>query len=106
MAGRRAGDGLPKESDYADGSARTGSEAYQERLHQTRQRTLPVVGDDKIYCAVRDGVVHVLKAGRKLYVLARNDLGEAIASTLAISGGRMYVRTFKSLLAIGATRTK
>jgi outer membrane protein assembly factor BamB len=81
--------------------AKTGEEVYLQRLHSGRQRSSPVIADGKIYCASRDdGVVHVLKAGRKLEVLAENDMDEAIAATPAIAGGRIYLRTFKALYAI------
>ncbi len=59
----------------------------------------PVAGDGKVYLATLKGVVVVLKAGDKLEVLARNDLGEAIAATPALVGGVIYLRTEKHLYA-------
>lgn len=46
-------------------------------------------------------MVTVVKAGRKFEVLASNDLGEAISSSPVISNGRIYLRTFDALYAIG-----
>ena len=46
------------------------------------------------------GEVHVLKAGPKLEVLAKNDMGEPCLATPAISEGVLYFRTSASLLAI------
>src|SRR5215510_13684143 len=61
----------------------------------------PVAADGKIYCSSEDGVVYVIKAGPKLEVLAKNDLGEPCLATPAISQGVVYFRTSGSLMAIG-----
>ena len=60
-----------------------------------------VAADGKIYCPTEDGMVYVLKAGPKLEVLAKNNLGEPCLATPAISQGVMYFRTSGSLMAIG-----
>ncbi len=80
--------------------SKTGEEVYLQRVHSTRQRASPVLADNKLYCADRDGVVHVLKPGRKFEVISRNEMGEQLASTPAISGGRIYLRTFNALYAV------
>jgi outer membrane protein assembly factor BamB len=80
---------------------KSGEEVYLKRLHTSRQRASPVVADGKVYCAARDGVVYVVRAGREFELLAENDLGEPIASTPAIAGGRLYLRTFNALYAVG-----
>jgi outer membrane protein assembly factor BamB len=59
----------------------------------------PVAGDGKVYVATQRGAVLVLKAGDKLEVLARNDLGEPIAATPALVGGVVYLRTEKHMYA-------
>jgi outer membrane protein assembly factor BamB len=43
----------------------------------------------------------VTKAGRDFEILAQNDMGEEISASPAISGGRIYLRTFEALYAIG-----
>ena len=48
------------------------------------------------------GETLVLEAGRDLNVLARNDLGERIVSSPAVSDGRIFIRTDESLIAVGA----
>ena len=45
--------------------------------------------------------VCVLKLGREFKVISRNVMGDGIAATPAISGGRIYLRTYKALYAIG-----
>ena len=57
--------------------------------------------DGHIYLTARDGVISVVKAGRKFELVASNELGEAISSSPAISGGKIYFRTFDSLIAVG-----
>jgi outer membrane protein assembly factor BamB len=80
--------------------ARTGKEAYQERLPASGSYySSPVAGDGKIYIAAESGSLIVLEAGKSMKVLARNDLGERIMATPAITDGTLYVRTEKYLYA-------
>jgi outer membrane protein assembly factor BamB len=81
--------------------ARTGELLYEERTTSDRHRASPVAGDGKIYTTSRRGVVTVTKAGRDFEILAQNDMGEEISASPAISGGRIYLRTFDALYAIG-----
>ncbi len=87
--------------------AKSGRELYQERTHNQRHRASPVYGDGKIYLTARDGVVTVVKTGPTFELLATNKLegdGEpvAVSASPAISGGRIYLRAFDALYAIGA----
>ena len=50
---------------------------------------------------VRDGTVTVVKAGPMFQVLAENKLPDEIAASPAISNGRIYLRGWKALYAIG-----
>jgi outer membrane protein assembly factor BamB len=83
--------------------AKTGKELYMEskEIHRQRHRASPVYGDGKIYCVARDGVTTVVKAGPKFELLATNDIGEAVSASPVISGGRIYLRTYDALYAIG-----
>jgi outer membrane protein assembly factor BamB len=81
--------------------AKTGTEHYQERLHSARYRASPVYADGKIYCTARDGTVCVVKAGPKFQLLATNRLPDQLAASPAISKGRIYLRGFEALYAIG-----
>jgi outer membrane protein assembly factor BamB len=81
--------------------AKTGNELYSERLHSARYRASPVYADGKIYCTSRDGVVSVIKAGPKFQLLAANRLPDQTAASPAIANGRIYVRGFQTLYAIG-----
>ena len=74
---------------------------YQKRGHPDRHRASPVYVDGKIFLTSRDGTVTVVKPGREFEILAENKLGESTSSSPAIAGGRLYLRTFDALYAIG-----
>ena len=62
----------------------------------------PIYGDGKIYVAGWNGIIVVLEIvvsdeGPELKILAKNDLGGAIAATPAIADGRLFVRTGDTL---------
>ena len=81
--------------------AKSGEQLYEKTTTRDRHRASPVYGDGKVYLSARNGVVTVVKAGRDFEILAQNNLEEPISASPAISGGRIYVRTFKALYAIG-----
>jgi outer membrane protein assembly factor BamB len=83
--------------------AKTGERAYQQRLGNgtTAFTASLVAADGKVYFTSEDGDVFVVKAGRTFELLATNKLGEIGMATPAISEGVIYVRTDKSLIAIG-----
>jgi hypothetical protein len=57
----------------------------------------PVAADNKVFMVSRLGKVSVLDPNGNLEVLAVNDLKEQCYATPAIAGGRLYIRTQKSL---------
>lgn len=61
----------------------------------------PVAGDSKIYMVSETGETFVLQAGREARVLARNNLGERLIASPAISHGRLLLRSDSTLFAIG-----
>ncbi len=80
---------------------KTGAEVYKKELTKGRYRSSPMCADDKIYLVGRDsGNVTVLKAGRKLEVLADNYLNDIFTASPAPSQGRIYLRGYKTLYAI------
>lgn len=81
--------------------AKTGKQLYRERIEPGRYRASPVYGDGKIYLVSRKGTIYVVKAGPEFEMIAQNTMDEEVSSSLAISGGRIYVRTFDALYAIG-----
>ena len=79
--------------------AETGRRVWQDRLGGIYSAS-PVAGDGKVYFFSETGETIVLEAGRELNVLARNDLGERIVSSPAVSDGRIFIRTDESLIAV------
>jgi hypothetical protein len=54
-----------------------------------------------VYITGRNGVITVVKAGRQFELLSQNEMGEEMSASPAISDGRIYLRTFDALYAIG-----
>jgi outer membrane protein assembly factor BamB len=60
----------------------------------------PIAADGRVYLASSEGVVTVIAADAdQLKVLSRNETGEEIVATPAISGNAIYVRTLRNLYA-------
>jgi outer membrane protein assembly factor BamB len=83
--------------------AGTGRRLWQERVDGLFSAS-PVAGDGKIYFVSETGEVIVLRAGREPHVIARNDLGERLMASPAISNGQIFLRSDGSLFAIGKPR--
>jgi hypothetical protein len=81
--------------------AATGKDHYEKRLSNARHRASPVYADGRIYVTGRDGAINVVKHGPSFELVATNKMGEEMSSSPAISGGRIYLRTFNALYAIG-----
>jgi outer membrane protein assembly factor BamB len=80
--------------------AASGQQHWRSRVGGTYYSS-PVAVGDRVFCASRDGEMIVLAADKQYRLLARNPLGEGSHSTPAIAQGRMYVRTFSHLMALG-----
>ncbi len=78
----------------------TGDLIWQERLHDCFSAS-PLAAGDRIYIPGESGVTHVLRAGKKLEVLARNDMGAPILASLAAIDRQLVLRTEKELVLIG-----
>lgn len=85
---------------------RTGEEVYRQRLPTVGSgfSASPVAADGKLYLSNEDGEVLVVAAGRKFEHLSTNSMGELLMATPALSDGVMYVRSAKSLFAVGRKR--
>lgn len=79
--------------------AKTGKLHYRERL-EGKFTTSPVGGDGKIYLTNEDGLTHVVQAGAKFVVLAKNALKESCLASLALAGRHLFVRTDRHLYCI------
>jgi outer membrane protein assembly factor BamB len=81
--------------------AKTGAELYNQRIHSARYRASPLYADGNIYLTARDGIVTVVKAGPRFEEVAVNKLPDDISASPAVSGGRIYLRGFTTLFAVG-----
>jgi len=80
--------------------AKTGEKVWQARTEGIFSAS-PVAGDGKVYLVSETGEIIVLKAGREYVVLAKNDLGERLVASPAISGGQLFLRTDGYIFCIG-----
>jgi outer membrane protein assembly factor BamB len=81
----------------------TGKVLWRERMGGRYHASL-VAGDGKVYYTSLEGVVSVVQAGPKFKLLARNQMGEAIVASPAISDGEIFLRGEKHLFCIGRER--
>ena len=82
--------------------AKTGKELYGGvRLKPGSYSASPIVGDGKVYITSEEGVTSVYKTGPKFELLAENEVAEYTLSSVAISGGHLYLRTAGHLYSIG-----
>jgi len=79
----------------------TGKQYYKRPVHRKTYFASPVYGDGKIYLTAFDGTVTVVAPGKQFKILAKNTIDEPTAASPAIAGGRIYLRTFQALYAIG-----
>jgi outer membrane protein assembly factor BamB len=86
--------------------ATTGEEVYKTRMSadggSLAFTASPIAGDGHLYLAAEDGRVLLVSAGPKYELVQTNITGENILATPAISDGMIFLRTEKSIIAIGA----
>jgi outer membrane protein assembly factor BamB len=80
--------------------AKTGDVHWRERL-DTAFSGSPIRVDDRMYCIDEEGVVFCVACDKQFKLLGKSDLGEPSRSTPAVSGGRMYLRTYSHLISVG-----
>jgi outer membrane protein assembly factor BamB len=81
----------------------TGEQLWREKP-TGRFFSSPIWVDGKLYCITTDGDVVVVRATETYELLAINPLGETSNATPAVSGGRMYLRTYSHLFSIGGRK--
>ena len=80
--------------------AGTGEIIWQERVGGTHWAS-PVLADGRIHFLSEEGETTVIQAGREYIELARNRLDEHTQASMAISNGRLFIRSASHLWAIG-----
>jgi outer membrane protein assembly factor BamB len=82
--------------------AKTGAQVYQKRVGEGGAYSAsPVAADGKLYLAMEDGEVNVVKAGPEYELLGKNPIGEVLMATPALSEGVLFVRGMQHVFAIG-----
>ena len=61
----------------------------------------PIAADGRLFFIDNDGKLTVARAGEQWEALATTDLGEKVAATPALAGGRLFVRSEKHLFCFG-----
>jgi outer membrane protein assembly factor BamB len=79
---------------------KTGEKHWQQRIGGKFWGS-PVIAGDKVYNISDAGEVVVLAADKTFKEFGRMQLGEGTHSTPAVSGGRMYLRTYSKLFSLG-----
>ena len=80
--------------------AKTGEVVWQERVGGSHWAS-PVLADGRIYFLSEEGETVVIEPGRQYKELARNNLKQHTQASIAVSGGRLFIRTAQELWAIG-----
>jgi outer membrane protein assembly factor BamB len=84
--------------------ATTGANVWQGRLGVAQREGFsasPVAVDGKVFFTNDDGETFVLRAGPKFELMHVNRIGDATLASPALVDGRWYIRTERSLFAIG-----
>ncbi|MDP6445036.1 MAG: PQQ-binding-like beta-propeller repeat protein [Pirellulaceae bacterium] len=79
---------------------KTGDVHWQKRMPDRAFSGSPILAGDKVYCISEDGTLISIAAKRKFQLLGETELGEESRSTPAVSGGRMFLRTYGHLICI------
>jgi outer membrane protein assembly factor BamB len=80
--------------------AETGDLVWQQRIND-RFSASPIATDDLIYVPGESGITYVIRPGKKLDVISRNDLGVPILASLAVVDNQILLRTQTELVCIG-----
>lgn len=79
----------------------TGEVVYSERVGGNYSAS-PVANDKHIYFLSENGETVVIERGKSFKIVARNPLGEKTQSSMAVSGGRLLIRTATQLYCVGS----
>jgi outer membrane protein assembly factor BamB len=80
--------------------AKTGKRLWMKKIGR-RHSASPILSEGRLIIPDDDGKVWVVKASSQFKVIARNDMGESIYASPAVSHGQMFLRTVKHLYCIG-----
>ncbi len=78
----------------------TGKILWMEELGP--QYSSAVVADGLVYMPNDEGIITVIKPGPEFQYIAKNDIGEKMNASPAISNGKIYIRGYEHLFCIGS----
>jgi hypothetical protein len=81
--------------------ARSGKKVWEHRIGQGDFSASPVDCEGLVFVPNEAGRMFVFRAGRKLEMVAENDLGDGGFASPVIVGGRIFLRTLHRLYCIG-----
>ena len=84
-------------------NAKTGKRHWMERLPGGHSPST-VSADGLVYFTSDRGVTTIVRPGKMFNVIARNELGEQISASPAISQGQIFLRTHQHLYCIGSKK--
>lgn len=80
----------------------TGERIYRQRVDSgTSFSASPVAADGRLLITAEDGLTYVVRAGKTYEELGRNELGEVVMTTPAISDGLLVIRGIDAVYGIG-----
>lgn len=82
--------------------AKTGQELYRKAVSPGIHRANMISANGNIYCVGRDGTTDVVQAGREFKLVATNHLPDYVCASPVTANGRIYIRGWNTLWAIGA----
>ena len=80
--------------------AKTGEQVWQERVGGNHSAS-PVAAEGRIYFLSESGECTIIKAGPEFEVLARNTLPGKFQASMAVSNGRLFLRSNEAIYAVG-----
>ena len=83
--------------------ARTGKRHWMERLPGGHSPS-PVSADGLVYFVSARGVTTIIRPRETFAVIAKNELGEPVSASPAISQGQIFLRTHQHLYCIGSKK--
>lgn len=81
--------------------AKTGKQIYREQVAKQIHRAHMLAADGKIYIVGREGTTDVVQTGKTFKLISSNTLPDKFYSSPAIADGRIYLRGWNQLWAIG-----
>lgn len=81
--------------------AKTGEKTGEVKVNNERNRGNPVFADGKIIVVGREGNMATVKPGKEPEILHKVKMSDTFTASPAVSGGRIYLRGWNNLYAIG-----